>query len=112
MEFPYLHSLVTYLHSHPHIGLLVAFFVSFTESLAIIGSIVPGSVTMTAIGMLVGSGVMPFAATILWAIIGAFLGDLLSFWIGFRYHIQLRTMWPFRSNAKWLLKGEDFFRRQ
>ena len=37
----------------------ITFMLSFSESIAIIGSIVPGSVIMTAIGILVGSGILP-----------------------------------------------------
>lgn len=111
MNFPYLHNLVVYLHAHPHIGLILALLIAFAESLAIVGAVVPGSVTMTAIGALIGSGVMPFTPTLIAAIVGAFLGDWLSFWIGKRYHQKLKIIWPFRNNLRWLARGEDFFQR-
>ncbi len=109
MDSPYLHSLTNYLHSHPHIGLLITFFIAFTESLPVIGAVIPGSVTMTAVGMLIGSGVMPLASTMTWAILGAFFGDFVGFWVGARYQQQLKTIWPFRNNPSWLARGEAFF---
>lgn len=111
MEFPYVHSLVTYLHLHPHIGWLIVFVIAFSESLPILGAIIPGSVTMTAIGALIGSGAMPFTATLLWAILGAFCGDYFSYWLGAYYKDRIRTIWPFRKYPHWLNLGENFFQK-
>jgi membrane protein DedA with SNARE-associated domain len=102
-------SLVTFLHSHPNWGGIIAFVVSLIESLAVIGTIVPGSVTMTGIGALIGSGVLPGTATFAWAIAGAYTGDCISYWVGLHYNERLRTVWPFNKHAKWLKLGEDLF---
>lgn len=112
MEFfslEYLHALVGYLHNHPGIGGLITFGIAFLESIALIGGLVPGSVVMTAIGALIGSGAMPMAPTILWAIAGAFVGDFLSYGLGAYYNERLRKMWPFRKHPQWLSMGEKFF---
>lgn len=111
MENTYLHALVNYLHAHPHMGLFITFLVACTESLPVIGAIIPGSVTMTAVGMLIGSAIMPLTATILSAILGAFCGDFIGFWIGARYNQFLRSVWPLRNNPTWLIRGENFFRK-
>ncbi len=110
MGFPYLHNLVTFLHLHPHIGGVITFLIAFTESLPLIGAVIPGSVTMTAVGALIGSGAMPMVPTLVWAIVGAFCGDYLSYWLGAHYNERLRTIWPFSKKQHWLLKGENFFR--
>jgi membrane protein DedA with SNARE-associated domain/membrane-associated phospholipid phosphatase len=104
-------SLVHFLQGHPHWGGLITFIVSLIESLAVIGTIVPGSVTMTGIGALVGSGVLPSTATFIWAIAGAYTGDCISYGIGIYYNERLRTIWPFNKHSKWLQMGEDFFRQ-
>ncbi|MFT3741585.1 MAG: VTT domain-containing protein [Gammaproteobacteria bacterium] len=111
MEFSYLHGLLTFLKQHPHIGGLITAIIAFAESLPIVGAIIPGSVTMTAIGALIGSGVMPLVSTLMWAIIGALIGDFLSYWVGAHYNERLRQMWPFRRYPKWLELGEAFFRQ-
>lgn len=110
MEFPYLHNLVNFLHLHPHVGGIITFLIAFTESLPLIGAVIPGSVTMTAVGALIGSGAMPMGPTLLWAIFGAFCGDYLSYWLGAHYNERIRTIWPFSKKQHWLLKGENFFR--
>lgn len=105
----HLHALTQYLHVHPYIGGLIAFGISFLESIPIIGGIIPGSVMMTAVGALIGSGAMPMVPTIAWAISGAFIGDFFSYGIGAYYNERLKTMWPFRRYPQWLVKGKDFF---
>lgn len=111
MDFPYFHSIVNYIHDHPHVGGLITFLVAFAESLAIVGAIIPGSVTMTAIGMLIGASIMPATSTLIWAVTGAFCGDFLSYWVGFRYNERLKTLWPFRNYPQWLEQGKSFFHR-
>ncbi len=109
LGFSHIHTLVAYLHLHPHIGGLITFGIAFLESLALIGGFIPGSVTMTAIGALIGSGTMPMLPTMLWAIFGAFLGDFLSYGLGAYYNVRLKNMWPFRKYPQWLVKGQTFF---
>lgn len=98
-----------WLQLHPHWGGLIAGAVAFIESLVVLGLLIPGTVMMTAVGTLIGAGVLPFTTTTLWAIGGAILGDVLSFWLGHHYHQHLKDFWPFRTHPKILEKGEQFF---
>jgi membrane protein DedA with SNARE-associated domain len=107
----YIQPVSTWLQTHPYLALLVAFLVSFTESLAIIGSVIPGSVTMTALGILAGSGVMRIDLTLLSAILGATAGDGFSYLLGYTYSDKLNTIWPFRRYPQWLTYGKDYFSR-
>ncbi|MBA2654276.1 MAG: VTT domain-containing protein [Gammaproteobacteria bacterium] len=107
----YAQSLVHFLQANPNWGGLITFFVAFLESLAIIGTIIPGSVTMTGVGMLIGTSILPFGMTALWATFGAFLGDLIGYWFGFHYNERIRKMWPFKKHPEWLERGESFFRK-
>jgi membrane protein DedA with SNARE-associated domain/membrane-associated phospholipid phosphatase len=109
MEFTYIHTLTDYLHDNPHVAYFVTFLIAFGESLAIIGSVIPGSVTMTAIGAMIGSGIMPMTPTLVFAMLGAFLGDFFSYWIGAHYNERLRSIWPLNKNPRWLTLGEAFF---
>ena len=92
MHLDSLKPLITWLHLNPQWGGLLAFLFSFAESIAIIGLIVPGSLIMTAIGILIGSGVLPLGQTLLWAIAGAVAGDLISYWFGYHYRENIRTI--------------------
>lgn len=100
--------LLEWLNANPQLAGLATFIISAAESIAIIGTVVPGSVTMTAIGTLAGAGVIPLWETIIWAILGAIVGDGISYWIGHYFKDRLRMMWPFRTNPQVLEKGEVF----
>lgn len=105
----YVQPLTEWLQNNPHWALLITFLISLTESLAIIGSIVPGSITMTAIGILAGSGIMRIDLTLLASILGAITGDSLSYALGYYYSDRLTEIWPFSKYPKWLEYGKDFF---
>lgn len=107
----YIHPLTSWLQQHPSWALFITFSVSLAESLAIIGSIVPGSVTMTTIGILAGSGIMRIDFTLMASILGAVCGDSLSYAIGYIYSDKLIYIWPFKRYPKLLNYGQEFFAR-
>lgn len=107
----YIQPFTSWLELHPHWAGAIAFLVAFAESLAIIGTIVPGSVALTAVGVLIGIGAAPFTITIVGAILGAFAGDVFSYWIGHTFQGNLRNKWPFKNHPHLLSKGEGFFMR-
>ena len=103
--------IVQWIHLHPHWGGVITMLISAAESVAVLGTVVPGSLMMTIIGTLIGMGVLPFTGTILWAIAGAVLGDGLSYWLGYRLKDRIRRIWPFRRYPKILQTGEEYFKR-
>ncbi len=105
------HTMVEWLQSNPRSGWIIAFLATFAESIAIIGSIVPGTITMTAIGLLIGSSVLPLWITLTWAILGAILGDALSFFIGRFFKNDLTKIWPFKKYPAILEKGQAFVQK-
>ena len=105
----YIQPLSLWLYTHPNWALFITFLISFSESLAIIGTIIPGSVTMTAIGILAGSGVLRIDLTYLAATLGAIAGDGGSYALGAIFSDRINTMWPFSKYPKWLIYGRDFF---
>ncbi len=107
----YLHDINTYLQMHPHMGIIFAFIIALTESLPLIGTIIPGSITMTVIGILIGRGLIPGFTTLIWATLGALAGDTIGFYIGKYYNEGLLNVWPFKKHPTWLTKGEDFFKK-
>lgn len=107
----YIQPLINYLHLHPHLSGVITFFIAFIESVAVLGTIVPGSVTMTAIGALIGTGILPFGNTLLLATLGALTGDLLSYWFGIHFKERISTIWPFTKYKNLIPMGETFFAR-
>jgi membrane protein DedA with SNARE-associated domain len=107
----YIQPLTGWLHNHPEWALLLAFFISFAESLAVIGSIVPGSVMMTMVGILAGSGVMRIDLTLVAATLGAIAGDWGSYFLGYVLSDRLLLLWPFKTHPHWLEYGRKYFDR-
>ena len=107
----YVQPLTLWLNANPNWAFFITALISFTESLAIIGSIIPGSVTMTAIGILAGSGVLSIEMTFISAILGAIAGDTASYSLGYIFSDHIEDMWPFHRYPKWLQYGKDYFAR-
>lgn len=100
-----------YIESHPDQTLLIAVVVAFLESLPVIGTIFPGSVTMTLVGIFVGRGLVSVGAALLWTTFGAFLGDLLGYFLGRVYCKKIPHWWPFKNKPHWLESGREFFKK-
>src|SRR5579862_5086575 len=101
--------ILQWFNNNPELAGLATFLISAAESIAIIGTIVPGSVMMTAIGALVGASIIPFWTTLIWAIAGAIVGDGISYWIGHHFKGRLHQVWPFRKHPNILVRGKVFF---
>ncbi len=99
------------LNRHPELGGIITFLISAGESIAILGTLVPGSITMTFIGSLAGAGILPLWSTLIWAILGAIVGDGVSYWIGHHFKDRLRLIWPFKHHPNLLKSGEYFFHK-
>ena len=104
-------SIIGWVAQHPDWITLAVFVVAMTESLAVVGILVPGAVLMLGAGALVGVGAVGFWPLLFAAVAGAIAGDGLSYWLGRRYRDRLRGGWPFRNHPQWLERGEKFFRR-
>src|SRR5579863_1927032 len=102
-------TILQWINEHPNLAGLATFIISAAESVAIIGTIVPGSVMMTAIGALIGAGIIPFWSTLIWAILGAIAGDGISYWMGYHFKSRLNYIWPFKTHPSLLASGKIFF---
>lgn len=105
----YFTQLNAFFEAHVYWAEAAAFIIALAESLPLIGTIVPGSLTMTLLGIFIGRGTIPVSTTLLFATLGAVLGDILGFWVGKHYNDGLRKIWPFRKYPHWLSAGEKFF---
>ncbi len=100
-----------WLQMHPQYGEFATFSFAFSESIAVIGLIIPGSVILTAIGSLIGSGILPLWTTLAMAVLGAILGDTFSYGLGYHFSDGILRMWPFRKYPELFAKGERFFKK-
>ena len=68
-------TLLDWIAGHPHWAGAAVFLVAFSESLAIVGLVMPGAFLMFGIGALVALGHLEFLPTMAWAVAGAILGE-------------------------------------
>lgn len=103
--------LLAWIHQHPSDAELITFLIAFSESIALIGLIVPGSVLLMGIGTLVGAHVMPLGTTLLAAISGAILGDGFSFILGYNFSETISRWWPLSKFPTLMARGKTFFEK-
>lgn len=101
--------LVLTLQQNPTLSLIFVFLVAFSESLIVIGLIVPGALLMILFGALITMDALEFWPTVLFAVAGAIAGDSLSYWLGLRYQNRLLNLWPLSRHPEVIIKANDFF---
>jgi len=89
----------------------MVFAIALSESLVIVGLIVPGAVLMFGTGALIATGHLSFWPTFAWAAAGAIVGDAASYYVGHHYKERLHTLWPFRNRPELIATGIRFFER-
>ena len=94
MEHAYDH-LLHLLAAHATWTLAVVVLAAFLESLALIGTFIPGSTAMFIAGAFAATGAINLGWLFVCAIAGAVAGDGVSFWVGHRHRGSLAQMWPF-----------------
>ncbi len=101
--------LLSWVNANPGWGILIVFLVAFFESLVLIGIVLPGIMILFGVGTLIGLGVMDVLPVWLAGSSGAFLGDTLSFALGYRNREHLLDMWPFSRYPGMMERGIRFF---
>src|ERR1700712_4599136 len=96
---------------HPGLAILLAFAAAIIEAVAVLGVLVPGTPILMAVAGAAAIAGMPMAPILIVAIVGAVIGDFISFWLGQGYSLRLRGMWPFRTRPALIGGAEAFFLR-
>lgn len=104
-------SVVEFLTAHPHVAYLAVFLLALSESIPIIGVVVPGTAVILALSTLVPGGVLMLWPLLIAATLGAIVGDGLSFWLGHRYHREILGFWPLNRYPELIQRSEAFFTR-
>jgi membrane protein DedA with SNARE-associated domain len=103
--------LLEFIKDHRSWAIAIMFITAFGESFAFLSLLFPGTTLLIAAGTLVKSGTLPFLPVMVGAILGAVLGDSISYWIGRRFGGGIARLWPFSRNPKLLPSGMQFFER-
>src|ERR1700748_3954634 len=77
----------------------ILFIVSFGESFAFLSLLFPGTSILIVAGTLMSAGSLPYWPVLVGAVIGAVLGDSVSFWLGHRYGGGVWRVLPFTRNS-------------
>jgi undecaprenyl-diphosphatase len=101
----YLNLALAFITQHSGMAYGAIFLVSFSESLALVGLLMPGTMIMFGIGAVVATGSLGLAPVLLLAMAGAVAGDGVSYWLGHHYRESLRSIWPFSRYPEILNKG-------
>jgi membrane protein DedA with SNARE-associated domain/membrane-associated phospholipid phosphatase len=100
-----LHQIIAAVGANQHLAYLLVFLLSFSESLPLLGSIIPGTTVIVGISALVASGAVDIWWLLGSATLGAILGDGFSYWLGRHYHRAITTMWPLRNYPQLIAVG-------
>ena len=96
---------------HPGMALAIAFAGAVIEAVVVVGVVVPGTPMLMAVAAAASVAGRPMLPILLVGVLGAIVGDGLSFWIGHHYGARMRGAWPFRSRPQLIARAEVFFRR-
>jgi len=104
-------TLVAFVRAHESWGPPIVLMLAFGESLAFISLLLPATVILLGIGALVGASGVAFWPLWASAVIGAFLGDWVSYWIGRKFKGRIARVWPLSRHPDLLRRGRSFFER-
>ncbi len=110
------HSTVEFIKLHQQWAFAVIFLVSFGESFVGFSLLFPGTTILVLAGTLVAWPLNPHGVLDVWpilagAILGAVIGDTISFTLGQRFGHLLERHWFFIRYPEMLARGYAFFAR-
>jgi len=96
---------------YPVLAIVIAFLAAIVEAVAVLGVLVPGTPILMAVAAAGAMAGMPMMPVIIVSIVGAVIGDFVSYWFGHRFRFRLRGMWPFAHRPELMGQAERFFHR-
>jgi membrane protein DedA with SNARE-associated domain len=103
--------LIEFVQAHQNWAIAVMFITAFGESFAFLSILFPGTTLLIAAGTLIKTGTLPFLPVMAGAILGAVLGDSVSYWIGRRFGGAIARLWPFSRHPEMVPTGIQFFEK-
>ncbi len=107
----WLDSFLNGISSNFWLSMAFIFLVSIGECVFLLGLFVPSTPVLLLAGSLMAVGKHPIWPIYLAAVVGAVIGDTISYWIGRLLEHRLKEVWPFRNYPGQIARGEAFFKR-
>src|ERR1700744_6646456 len=95
--------------THPYWAFPIAFAIAFTESFVGLSFLMPGFLLLVSLGGVIGASHASLFPAWAGAVIGAILGDWVSWWIGFHYHHKIVHFRLFRRYEDQIEKALHLF---
>jgi membrane protein DedA with SNARE-associated domain len=89
----------------------IALVFAFGENLAFLSIVIPSTAILLGVGAFVASGQLSLFPIWAGASIGALIGSIISYVIGWRYGAVILSLWPLRDHPDFIEKGNSAFRR-
>jgi membrane protein DedA with SNARE-associated domain len=102
---------LAFISAHAGWAFAAMFVTGFGESFVFLSLLFPGTSLLVAAGALMATGTLAYFPVLAGAVLGATLGDTVSYWIGRRFGGTLAKIWPFTRHPELLPRGIRFFAR-
>jgi membrane protein DedA with SNARE-associated domain len=102
---------VCFIENHQAWAGLVVGLLAFGESLVLVGILLPGTTVLVIVGGLVGAGIIDPLPVLLAAMIGAALGDTVSYFLGKWLGRGVVHKWPLNRYRREVARARLFFHR-
>ncbi|PBC23099.1 MULTISPECIES: DedA family protein [unclassified Mesorhizobium] len=102
---------VCFIENHQAWAGIMVGLLAFGESLVLVGILLPGTTVLIIVGGLVGAGIVQPLPVLLAAMIGAALGDTISYFLGRWLGRGVVHKWPLNRYGREVARARLFFHR-
>lgn len=104
-------TILTFVQTHQAWAVPLTLMLAFGESLALVSLVLPATGALVAIGGFLAAAAVPVWHAVAAAILGALLGDWVSYAIGYRCKETIARVWPLSRHPSLLPRARALFRR-
>lgn len=104
-------AVLAFVRDHRDWAFWIALVFALGETVAFISILIPSTAILLGVGALVATGELSLLPIWAGASIGALIGSMFSYWIGWRFGASILVLWPFRNHPDFVEKGNAAFRR-
>jgi membrane protein DedA with SNARE-associated domain len=96
---------------YPAGAMAAVFLAAIIEAVAVLGILIPGTPILMAVAGAAAMAGQPMVPLLALSIMGAVIGDFVSFWFGQRFSMRLCGVWPFSRRPALMANAGHFFER-